>query len=90
MSTPDKLITAIRNDTAILTNIVGWLDSELQKIEASALALERTHEEWMLLKGEARCIRRLRDFLKKEARLKDAEEQPRNGAVRRDLQNRLR
>ena len=90
MINPDKLITAIRNDTAILTNIVGWLESELQKIEASALALDRTPDEWMLLKGEARCIRRLRDFLKKEARLKDAEDQPANGTGRRELQNRLR
>ena len=90
MISPEKLITAIRNDTAILTNIVGWLESELQKIEASALALERTPDEWMLLKGEARCIRRLRDFLKKEARLKDAEDQPANGTGRRELQNRLR
>lgn len=70
----DRLKRALQDDTGVLTSAIGWLDEQMSHIEKAALRLETEHEEWLLLKGEARLIRRLQDELGRMGKVKDGTE----------------
>lgn len=58
---PIRLIRACTEDTGILTSLLGWFDSEREKI-LNQLANANEIDIYQL-QGEARCLRRMRSLI---------------------------
>lgn len=65
----DRLIQVCQENTAVLTSTLRWFEDELRQVEAH-VSREMEIPEIYRLQGEARAIRKLRDSLAKEARVK--------------------